>query len=465
MKIKDLWVIGIILITVGLLSSCEMWEKEMGEDLLPPGDNVYLLFDTIFDIHAYPVTGKPPITSERTYLSTTLYLLGNTYDSLVGSSEASLVTQFNTTSTFVNAPDTHIDSMILHLIIDDYIGNTDRQMEISVYEMKERIYMDSVYYSDYNMTDRYEPDKPLAVQRIFPEQGDTVEILFDTTSVAFLELRDKFYEVQTDTALFRSDSLFKDFFNGFYITATSLTDEGAIAKVGLSNVVSRLTMRYHNDSTEIDSTEQMDYTWATFSIDEYYAQKINIFKHAVDPESYLYSVIDQESLRPEFCFVQGMAGVNTRLSFENLENWIGEEKVAINSATLIFDAVPPLRSGIEVEELAYHLMIYTELDDGHLEVPYDYRALASTDEDLFGGIVKPEATSMFDTDTLYTYRFNMGLHFQSMIDGSNSDTTFRLRPFRLQVYDATINPDFSMLWGNPDVDNSRIRLEVVYLKL
>ena len=58
MKKKDLWVYMIILIMIWIISSCQISDKELGEDLLPPGDDVFLYHDTIFDIHAYPVTSE-----------------------------------------------------------------------------------------------------------------------------------------------------------------------------------------------------------------------------------------------------------------------------------------------------------------------------------------------------------------------------------------------------------------------
>jgi hypothetical protein len=155
-----------------------------------------------------------------------------------------------------------------------------------------------------------------------------------------------------------------------------------------------------------------------------------------------------------------MAGVNTRLVFENPRNWMPDDRIAINAATLIIEAAPGARSGLEVTDLPERLMLYSELDDGSLEAPYDYLALSSSDDDLFGGILKPEADGMFDLDTLYVYRFNMGLHFQSMIDGIKPDSVFRL-----QLYDPLVNPSFSLLFGNPDREHARIRLEIVYLKL
>ena len=60
----------------------------------------------------------------------------------------------------------------------------------------------------------------------------------------------------------------------------------------------------------------------------------------------------------------------------------------------------------------------------------------------------------------YTYRFNIGLHFQYMLDEEKLDNDFVL-----QLDDGLINPQYSKLWSNLPTNERRIRLEVVYLKL
>jgi hypothetical protein len=454
MKKKDLWVIAIILISVRLFSSCSAWEQELGSDLLPPGDKVFLYHDTVFEINAYPVAGLPLITSESPYQPkpSALYLLGGLEDSIVGVSEASMFTQFNPSASFNPGPNTEIDSMMLILYIDDYVGDMSQDFTISVHESTERIYMDSLYYSDYELEGKYNP-AVLAEKTITPAENDTVEILI--RDQGFIQ---KFLDVQTDTALFWSDSVFKDYFKGFYISATSNADQGAMARVGLSNIVSRLTFKYANDSTEIDTTSGRDFVWATFRINEFSSQKINVFEHD-HSMTYLGEIIDRDSLETPYAYVQGMAGVNTRLSFTGMEKWMGEGKVAINSATLIFDMVPEDISGIPLEETPLRLMLYSELDNGRLEQLYDYYAVSQVDDGLFGGIREEESRGMFH-DTTYIYRFNMGLHFQAMVDGVKPDYNFRL-----QLYDAVRNPKISKLWSNLFTNPKRIRLEVTYLKL
>jgi len=454
MKKKDLWVVAIILISVGLLSSCSAWEQELGNDLLPPGDKVFLHHDTIFEINAYPVSGIPLITSENPFQPnpSALYLLGGLEDSIVGVSKASIYTQINASATFKPGPNTEIDSMMLILYIDDYVGDMSQDFTISVYESTERIYMDSLYFSDFDPDGKYDPTM-LAEKTITPAENDTVEIMI--RDQGFIQ---KFLDVQTDTSIFWSDSVFKDYFKGFYLSATSLADQGTMARIGLSNIVSRLTFKYANDSTEIDTTAGRDYLWAAFRINEYYTQKINIFEHD-HSMTYLADIIGRDSLETPYLYVQGMAGVNTRLSFTDMERWMGEGKVAINSATLMLDMVPEDISGIPLEETPLRLMLYSEPENGNLEQLYDYYAVSQVDDDLFGGNLEKESGGMFH-DTTFIYQFNMSLHFQAMVDGVKPDYNFRL-----QLYDAARNPKISKLWSNLSANPKRIRLEVTYLKL
>ena len=82
MKKKDLWVIAAVIGLVVLASSCQISNQELGEDLLPPGDNVFLFNDTIFDIHAYPVRSSHVATSEINNDPDAHYLLGNWQDTI-----------------------------------------------------------------------------------------------------------------------------------------------------------------------------------------------------------------------------------------------------------------------------------------------------------------------------------------------------------------------------------------------
>ena len=456
MKKKELWIITAIALVLGLVSSCNVKDKELGVDILPPGDSVQLYHDTIFEIEAYPVTAKRSVTSETSFASSRRMLLGAMEDTIVGRSEASVVTQFNTTTAFKAAPNTVIDSLFLAIYMDDFVGDAEQEINVSVYEFTERIYMDSLYYSDYDPEGKYNP-LPLVQLSFVPENQSTIELLIEDQNFI-----DKFLAIQTDTNYFVNDSIFKDYFNGFYISAEPVSPEGTMARIQLANVNTRLTMKYANDSTDVDTTVGPDFVYAHFGINEFSSQKINLFEHDFTGTT-LAGIIDNEAAISPYCYVQGMGGVNTRFSFASLTDWMDENPLVINSAILVFDVVPEEESGIMYDDLPNRLMIGTILEDENYEPIYDYHVLWFNDPNKqaarFGGYKKAESQGMF-FDTTYTYRFNMGLHFQNMIDGAKPDNDFIL-----QLEDGLENPRRSKLWGNLPANERRIRLEIVYLKL
>ncbi len=458
MKKKFRWLSAAIIIgLIGVLVSCEYNENSLGTDVLPPGDNVIVYHDTIFEIDAYSMRGKRVQTSEN-YSGTKLMLLGSVEDTIIGLSKAEVVTQFNATATYQPADNLEIDSLFLALYVYDFLGDTEQDITLSVYEFTERIYLDTAhsYYSDYDVEGKYDP-VPLLEQTITPENGTTYELLIEDQ-----DFIDKFLAIQADTNYFYNDSIFKDYFNGFYITAEPVSSEGTMARIQLSNTQSRLTMKYANDSTDVDSTAERDFAFAHFAIDQYSSQKINTFEHDYTGTA-LEEIIDDEQSFSPYTYVQGMSGVNTRFSFANLQEWIDQNPIIINSATLVFDVVPEQESGILYDDLPSRLMIGTILDEASYEPIYDYFVLLSNDPtqqaSRFGGYKKAESKGLF-SDTTYTYRFNMGLHFQSMLDGEKADNDFVL-----QIDNGMINPQYSKLWSNLPANERRIRLEIVYLKL
>ena len=453
MKKKDLWVYMVILIMSGISSSCLIIDTGMGEDLLPHGENVILFHDTIFDIHTYPISGLPFITSERTINADRVLLLGNLYDTIVGSSRASLLSQFNTNQYFTSGANMEVDSLMLYLQIQDYEGDMGEEITIRVYELTERIFLDSVYYSDYNQEGKFDP-VPLVEKSFMPEDGSTLAFLIEDQ-----DFRDKFLALGSDTSLFMDDSIFKDYFNGFYIEAESASPKGAMARVHLASSFSFLSLKYANDSTQIDSIAGKEFNWSQFSIDQYTCQKVSIFEHDFSG-THLSEIIDKESANSPYCYVQGMAGVNTRFSFESLEEWIAKNHIAINSASLVFEVVPEEESGISFDDLPNRLMLVTILEDGSYEPIYDYYLLLVNSQSTgFGGYKKAESEGMF-FDTTYIYRFNIGLHFQYMIDEVKLENDFVL-----QVDGKNNNTQISKLWSNIYANKNRIRLEIVYLKL
>lgn len=456
MKKKDLWVVVVTVASIWLFSSCSAWEPDLGQDLLPAGDQVFMFHDTIIEIPAYTISGVPLETSDRSYQPTTPYLLGKLTDSITGIAEATLFTQYNITPGYYPAPNTVIDSLVFSLFLSGYYGNMEDQFTIQLHEATRRVYMDSIYYSDYNMEGAYDP-RVLAEVTITPQAGDTVPMLIQDQD--FIQ---KFLDVQDDSALFANDSIFKDYFNGFYLTASSSSSEGSVAVVIPSNIITRLSLKYANDSTEVDSTAERDFRWATFTVNEFSSQKINIFENDYSGLP-IEELIDNPNIETPYCFVQGMGGVNTSFHFGNLEEWLlRDDKVAITAANLVFDLYPEENGGLPPEDQASRLMLYYQTGQDTLAPLYDLLTLfqgTQGDDSQFGGQLRAISKGMF-FDTTYRYTFNIPLHFQYMVDGADLPNSFVL-----QNYEAKRNPKVSQIWSNLYTNPKRIRLEVVYIKL
>ena len=459
MKKKDLWVFAIMLGLIGAFLSCEYNDNELGTDILPPGDNVILTYDTIFEISAYNMSGEPLETSEIIASpSNKVMLLGSLQDTIIGLSTAEVVTQYNVSANYRPAENLEIDSLFLTIQTYDFIGDMEEDMNLTLYEFTERIYLDTAhtYYSDYDVEGKYNP-VPLAEMTVSPEDGAIYKILIENQDYI-----DKFMAVQADTALFSNDSIFKDYFNGFYITAEPVSSSGTMARIQLSETASRLTMRYANDSTEVDSTAERDFAYAYFFIDQFSSQKINTFEHDYTG-THVEEVLDNEDAVSPYLYVQGMQGVNTRFSFATLQEWIDKNPIILNSATLVLDVVPEEQSGVLYDNLPDRLMPSTIMEDGSYEPIYDFYLLWINDPNQrgsrFGGYKKADSKGMF-SDTTYTYRFDMSLHFQYMLDEEKNENDFIL-----QIEDGIANPRYSKLWSNLPTNERRIRLELVYVKL
>ncbi len=450
----QVFILAVILVV--WTSSCRVGHSELGEDLLPPGDSVALFHDTIFDIMAYPVLSPHQRTSEYGLDPKRQYLAGEFRDTITGYSRASMVTQFNANGLFKNCANTEIDTILFFLHVDEYLGELDQEVTYRLYEFEERLALDTFYYSDFDLTGRFNP-VPLAEITTMPVADTTHKMLI--TNQDFI---DKFLAIADDTTYFRNDSIFKDYFNGLYITCESASGRGAMARLAMNSINTRLSVHYHNDSTEVDSTAGRDFKWAYFRINEYSSQKVNVFEHDYEG-TYLASILGDENASCPWLYVQGMAGVNTRLSFNSLAEWLARSPIAIAKARLVFDVLPEELSGLPFDRLPYRLTMAVQVSDEQFDGLYDPVIMMAANKDgsfrEFGGYLKAVSEGMFK-DTTYAYAFKMPLHFQALVDGKVENN-----PILLQVDGPLVNPHAVKLWGNLPGNESRLRLEVTYLKL
>ncbi len=432
------------------LGSCEPENSTLGDALFPPSDTIMVYTDTIYNIETHLVRSKPIFSSVYTAIpnSEKTFLLGAINDTITGLSSADIITQLVFSNLGNFGEDPLIDSLNLWLYVSDVEGDTAQEMRILVYEFTGEISYFESYYSDYDIADQYNPI-PLVDEVITPRPNTFYE--FEISNQDFL---DRIGQAIRDSVFASVDSL-KQVFPGLYITTEVTPDSKTIAKVGLANAISRLGFQYVHDSVARDTVSAEDYDQYYMNFNEYYAQKINMFHHDFTGTA-LEQLIDNPSANSPIVYAQGMAGVNVEISLPDFDHYLDSGMVAINSARLVFEVLKDTLSGISSDDYPLNLMLSNVSSDTSRLVVYDY--LVNTSTRNFGRLIRSNAVSAF-LDPLYLYRFNLGLHLQSVFTGELENTDLIL-----YVMDPVNTTKYIKLWSNdPDKEGS-LRLEIVYTK-
>jgi hypothetical protein len=370
-------------------------------------------------------------------------------DTLTGLSKAEIVTSLTIVTAGAFGDEPVVDSLLLSLYVSDVIGDTTQEMRVMVYEFLDTLFYENDYYSDYDVTGKYDP-VPLVDRAIVPKPNTYYE--FNITDPDYVQ---RVVDAARDT-VFLYRSLVEDLFRGLYITTETVEGEGgALARVQLANGLSGLKFRYLHDSIDIDTAESSDYRSYSMVFNESFAEKVNIFTHdftgtAIEP------YIDNPDAEPPIAYTQGMAGVNTRIIIPDLDPTIGDGLVAINTANLEFFIVPDSISGIPRDDYPARLMVERKDADGNFSPVYD--RLISSNTGSFGRLKQSNEFSAF-LDPRYYYSFQLGRHLQSVVSGEieNGDLI-------IYVDNPASTAQVIKFWSNYSGMDGGLKLELIYTK-
>ncbi|RLD36374.1 MAG: hypothetical protein DRI74_09140, partial [Bacteroidetes bacterium] len=133
-----------LLITLGSLVSCDK-PGDIGEDLVVLDDNkLNVTFTDTLTINAYSVIVDSVTTNKLKY-----NLLGSYYDGVFGTTTASIYTQMRLSDNNVDfGANAVCDSVILSLDYYGFYGDTASEQTLRAYEVDEKMYPDSLYFSN-----------------------------------------------------------------------------------------------------------------------------------------------------------------------------------------------------------------------------------------------------------------------------------------------------------------------------
>jgi hypothetical protein len=304
-----------------------------------------------------------------------------------------------------------VDSVFITYTYSDFYGdlNENEDLEISVHELEESIYKDSIYYSDY--TPIYNSTN-LSVNKFIIE-GDS-----NSSSYLKIQLSNSFGEQiinasGSDDMI--DDEAFLEFFKGFYVEATA---SNTIMYLNPIAAKSRFSIFYHE--IDIDTAISFD---CDFSGD---AARINIFnKKTIDT-----------TLNSDYRYIQSMGGHKIEFIFTDLPSI--QQKVegkAINRVTVDLKI-------IEDNNYASHekLFLVRETNEGKIVFLTDFTIEG---ESHFGGELK---------DGIYS--FNITRYFVQLLN--NPEYTDKLY---ILSSGAAANANRTIL------DYSKININIIFTEI
>lgn len=197
-------------------------------------------------------------------------------------------------------------------------------------------------------------------------------------------------------------------------------------------------MYYQDDDTS--GTKQLLMNMNEFT------SRVNIFYHDYSG-SRVGNLFEEGSQDDTTSFISAMGGVNTKLAFPGIERWLEKKPLAINKAELFLPVEDTLLSGYSIDDFPSKLLLFTYDEEDNYQFPYDYRIDPSSSKTYYDGYFDPAA---------YAYVFNLGVHFQSFIQGDVDNLNLVLLA---GINQTTAN---RVLLKGPDARLKKMQLKITY---
>ena len=418
--------IVIIGFAVLVFSGCKDAD-EIGLDALPNGDQLGTAFSDTATINTKILLEDSLIGDE---LSS--QLLGSIKDPVFGLSTASIFSQINLGGTPAFGTNPIADSIVLILSYNGYYGDTSEMQTATVYKLTEDMHVDSTYYTSRTFT--YDPTS-IGSQTFLPAPNSKVILASNTTDTLSAQLRIKLdNSVATDilaqsSTVFTSNDTWLNYFKGLYIAASPVTNSGKGAISSFSFFSSVVRLYFHND------TISKNYSFPLSNA------RLNSFTHDYTGTSIQNQLMSGVS--DSLAYVQGNAGVKTKISLPFLKHFTDSGSIVVNRAELKITAQ---NSATLLFPVPTSLLLTTLSNTGTNIFPIDYYESTG----YYGG-------AYYSTNRTYT--FNIARQVQRILDGVNNSTDFYI-----VVAGAGVIPN-GVTIGSGTNQDYRLKLSLYYTKI
>jgi hypothetical protein len=324
------------------------------------------------------------------------------------------------------------DSIVLYLkyySADGYFGWLNDPFKFNVYELNERIYRDSAYYSTSSFN--YYPDILGSwTGMVKPSDNDVIRIVL-TNDLASRIINASEFQLADDDD-------FLDMLNGIAIIPEQISSTGSIVYFDLENDSSNMTLYYRNDK---------DTMTAIFQINDECA-RINKFE-----QDLAGTPIEEQLNNPtklyDKVYIKPLAGSKARIDFSDQLKKLGSDNLlAINRAELIIK--PDLSLSYLSKAPPSLLLLQTDKDNTNFAIIDRY-------EDYFDGIYNPQTES---------YSIIITRFIQKELVNYYNDTNYESE-FDLNLIIPSDNPivaDPLVIRANQDLSSAILKLSYTKVK-
>ena len=411
---KNLLLPTAMMVVVVFFTACKKELNELGSQLIVTDDlELFSLNDQEIKISVVKEDSLRSLNYSKSYI-------GSINDPYFGNTTASLYTEFRIPSTDVDfGVSAQADSIVLSLDIVGYYGDTLSPLTINVMEMLETIdtSIDIYSFDDFDIDPQPLNDPQQELQSIVNSELNV------TLSSSFAQ-----HFLDADSSNFADNEAFQSFFSGLYITADQGLDNGLLLELDLLNENSKLTLFYHNETSDSLSYD--------FQINSNADRMTNWSNDYSDTE--IESAINMDYVSQGY--VQGGVGLRTYIELPDI-NSLKDSNYVFHSAELIIPYI-----STEVDSIFYSpskLGLAAVNSKGSLEV-------LTEDQNIQGSVY-------FDgnrNETSQTYTFNIARYIHKVVQEGYTN--------RLALYVPTsIAQPERLIINNNAIDSTGLRLNLL----
>jgi hypothetical protein len=382
-----------------LFNGCEK-ENDLGKKLIEGIDQTAFSSDTL----SFTCETQQSTSIRTDELGSAF--LGFTNDSLTGKYISDIASQLSLSTTdSIHGTPISADSLVLHLAVSGFIGDSTQSVSLIAKRLTERIYADSIYYSDRKAMHMSVQE---GIASTLPKSSvKTIRIPLS------MQLANEIVS-KAGTSVFRSNEAFHSFFNGLYLTSDSTNGKGGMLRINLKNSGSRLSLYY-----KTDSARRYD-----FGFSAWYAG----FRHTFTQE--VTQSLQDTSKGAFKAYLASMAGLRVRIIANIPETLKSKGPVAINQAEIkVFLAGntkhPPSR------------LIISRIDNNSVNFA-DYNTASQS------------------------YSFNIPGYLQNILDGKNKDQGFYLM---MDPLESVSDIKSAVIGGGRAGSGKKLHMKVIYTQL